>query len=101
MYCRGLWNATTGRPGRPMDPAYMATLGLPPISRFGTLDPTDAGQAQRMSLSSICSHGTLDWHVVADAYVFNSNLTLWSNFMHFLIDPVRLDRLAQNGPRSS
>jgi len=99
MYYRGLWNATTDQPERAMDPAYMATLGLPPISRFGTLDPTDAGQAQRMSLSSIYSHGTLDWHVDANAYVINSNLTLWNNFTHFLNDPVHGDQEAQNDLR--
>jgi len=100
MYYRGLWNATTDQPERATDPAYMATLGLQPISRFGTLDPTDAGQAQRMSLSAIYSHGTLDWHVDANAYVINSNLTLWNNFTHFLKDPVHGDQEAQNDLRT-
>jgi len=99
MYYRGLWNATTDQPERAMDPAYMASLGLQPISKFGTLDPSDAGQAQRMSLSSIYSHGTLDWHVDANAYVINSNLTLWNDFTHFLIDPIHGDQEAQNDLR--
>ena len=99
MYYRGLWNATTDQPERAMDPAYMGSLGLQPISRFGTLDPSDAGQTQRMSLSGIYSHGTLDWHIDANAYVINSNLTLWNNFTHFLDDPVHGDQHAQNDLR--
>ena len=100
MYYRGLWNATTDQPERAMDPAYMASLGLTPIDRFGTLDPTDAGQAQRMSLSGAYSHGTLDWHVDANAYLINSNLTLWNDFTHFLNDPVHGDQEAQNDVRT-
>ncbi len=99
MYYRGLWNATTDQPERAMDPAYMATLGLQPIGRFGSLDPSDAGQAQRMSLSTIYSHGTLDWHVDASAFVINSNLTLWNDFTHFLNDPIHGDQEAQNDLR--
>jgi outer membrane cobalamin receptor len=99
MYYRGLWNATTDQPERAMDPAYMASLGLTPISRFGTLDPSDAGQAQRMSLSGTYSHGTLDWHVDANAYVINSDLTLWNDFTHFLNNPVHGDQEAQNDLR--
>jgi hypothetical protein len=99
MYYRGLWNATTDQPERAMDPAYMASLGLQPISRFGTLDPSDAGQTQRMSLSGIYSHGTLDWHVDANGYVINSNLTLWNDFTHFLDDPIHGDQHAQNDLR--
>jgi outer membrane cobalamin receptor len=99
MLYRGLWNATTDQPERAMDPAYMASLGLTPISRFGTLDPSDAGQAQRMSLSGIYSHGTLDWHVDANAYAVNNRLTLWNNFGHFLDDPINGDQHAQNDTR--
>jgi len=99
MYYRGLWNATTDQPERAMDAAYASSIGIAPISRYGTLDPTDAGQTQRMSLSGIYSHGTLDWHVDANAYVINSNLTLWNNFTHYLDDPIQGDQHAQNDVR--
>ncbi len=99
MYYRGLWNATTDQPERATDPGYMATLHLAPISRFGTLDRTDAGQTQRMSLSGVYSHGTLDYHVDANVYVINSQLTLWNDFTHFLDDPAHGDQHAQNDVR--
>jgi TonB dependent receptor-like, beta-barrel/TonB-dependent Receptor Plug Domain len=99
MYYRGLWNATTDQPQRAMDTAYMASLGLQPISRFGSVDPTDGGQAQRMSLSGVYSHGTLDYHVDANAYVINNRLTLWNDFTHYLEDPVNGDQYAQNDTR--
>ena len=100
MYYRGLWNATTDQPERAMDPAYMKDLGLTSIGSFGTLDPSDGGQAQRTSLSAVYSHGTLDYHVDASAYVINSNLTLWNDFTHFLADPINGDQEAQNDVRS-
>jgi hypothetical protein len=92
MYYRGLWNATTDQPERAV------TEGL--IGRFGTLDPSDGGQARRMSLSAIYSHGTLDYHFDANAYVINSQLTLWNNFTHFLDDPVNGDQEAQDDVRT-
>ena len=100
MYYRGLWNATTDQPVRAMDPAYALSVGATPIDKFGSLDPSDAGQAQRFSLSGVYSHGTLDWHVDANAYFINSNLTLWNNFTHYLVDPVHGDQHAQNDVRN-
>jgi hypothetical protein len=92
MYYRGLWNATTDQPERAV------TEGL--IGRFDTLDPSDGGQSQRMSLSAIYSHGTLDYHFDANAYVINSQLTLWNNFTHFLDDPINGDQEAQDDTRT-
>ncbi len=91
MFYRGVWSATTDQPERAIDE------GL--IGRFGTLDPSDAGRAQRMSLSAIYSHGTLDYHFDANAYLIDSKLTLWNNFTHFLDDPVHGDQHAQNDTR--
>jgi hypothetical protein len=44
MFYHGLWNATTDQPARAI------SEGL--IGRFGTLDPSDGGRAQRWSVSS-------------------------------------------------
>jgi hypothetical protein len=53
-----------------------------------------------MSLSGVYSHGTLDWHLDANVYVVNSNLTLWNDFTHFLNDPARGDQESQNDIRT-
>ncbi len=80
MYYGGLWNATTDQPVRAI------TQGL--IGRFGSLDPTDGGQAQRYSLSGQY-HGALGPGALeAHAYAIGNRLTLWNDFTHFLTDPV-------------
>jgi len=92
MYYRGLWNATTDQPRRAV------TEGL--ISRFGTLDPSDGGQAERFSLSGSYAHTAGDWRFNANAYVIRQQLTLWNNFTHYLDDPVNGDQHGQNDRRT-
>ena len=53
-----------------------------------------------MSFSGAYSHGTLDWHVDVNAYVINSQLTLWNNFTHFLDDPINGDQHGQTDIRT-
>ncbi|TWB31919.1 TonB-dependent receptor [Nitrospirillum bahiense] len=96
MYYRGLWNATTDQPERAI------AQGL--IGRYGTLDPTDGGQARRMSLSGTFAMPVeAGWlaggEVTANAYVINNQLTLWNNFTHFLDNPVQGDQHAQDENR--
>ncbi|MEA1652628.1 TonB-dependent receptor [Nitrospirillum sp. BR 11164] len=96
MYYRALWNATTDQPERAI------AQGL--IGRYGTLDPTDGGQARRMSLSgTLATPVEAGWlaggQVTANAYVINNQLTLWNNFTHFLDNPVDGDQHAQNESR--
>ena len=91
MFYHGLWNATTDQPVRAI------TAGL--IGRFGTLDPTDGGRAQRWSLSSQYHAAVGDGELEANAYVVNTQLTLWNNFTHFLTDPVNGDQEAQTENR--
>lgn len=98
MYYRGRWNATTDQPLRAI------TQGL--IGRYGTLDPTDGGQARRISLSgsfarSVESGWLADGQLTANAYVIDSKLTLWNNFTHFLDNPVDGDQHAQNEDRTA
>jgi outer membrane receptor protein involved in Fe transport len=93
MYYRGTWNATTDQPERAID------QGL--IGRFGTLDPTDGGQAERFSLSGQVRRDLGgDAELSASAYAIRSQLTLWNNFTHFLEDPVNGDQRAQNDRRT-
>ena len=85
------WNATDQVPARAV------ASGL--VSRYGTLDPTDGGQAQRYSLSG-------NWHregehgvTRVNAYAVRSTLDLFNNFTFFLDDPVRGDQFHQRDQR--
>jgi outer membrane cobalamin receptor len=59
MHYHGDWNATTDQPLRAID------SGL--ISRYGSLDPTDGGEAQRTSLTLQFSRGLADGQLRANA----------------------------------
>jgi outer membrane receptor protein involved in Fe transport len=91
MFYHGLWNATTDQPVRAINE------GL--IGHFGTLDPTDGGRAQRWSISSQYHTSVGDGQLDANAYVVNTQLTLWNNFTHFLTDPANGDQEAQTENR--
>ncbi len=91
MFYHGLWNATTDQPERAI------RQGL--IGRFGTLDPSDGGRAQRWSLSSQYQASIGDGELSANVYGVNTRLTLWNNFTHFLTDPVNGDQEAQTENR--
>jgi outer membrane receptor protein involved in Fe transport len=90
-FYHGLWNATTDQPERAI------AEGL--IGRFGSLNPSDGGQAQRANLTmqyhQTVAHGQFN----ASAYLFNNQLTLWNDFTHFLVDPVNGDQEAQHENR--
>jgi hypothetical protein len=92
MFYHGEWNATTDQPQRAID------QGL--IGRFGSLDPSDGGLAQRWSLSAQFGQVMAGWQLKANAYVIGNQLTLWNNFTHFLDDPVNGDQHAQQEGRT-
>jgi outer membrane receptor protein involved in Fe transport len=92
MFYHGLWNATTDQPERAIEE------GL--ISRYGSLDPSDGGMAQRASLTAQVFKPIADGQLNASAYVFGNRLTLWNDFTHFLIDPVHGDQEEQHEDRS-
>jgi len=92
-FYHGLWNSTTDQPERAI------TDGL--IGRFGSLDPSDGGQAQRGNLTMQYHQTIAAGQLTASAYVFNSQLTLWNDFTHFLIDPVHGDQEAQHEDRTT
>jgi hypothetical protein len=91
MFYHGLWNATTDQPERAVE------AGL--IGRYGTLDPSDGGKAQRGSLSAQYHASSGPGQFDANAFVVNNQLTLWNNFTHFLVDPVNGDQEAQHENR--
>ena len=92
MYYHGLWNATTDQPERAIEE------GL--ISRYGSLNPSDGGMAQRSSLTAQFSKPVADGELKASAYVFGNRLTLWNDFTHFLVDTVHGDQEEQHEDRT-
>jgi hypothetical protein len=87
----GRWNATNPVARRAVDG------GL--IDRFGTLDPSDGGNAQRYSLSG-------QWQRAGDAgtwtvsgYAIANTLALYNDFTYFLNDPVHGDQIKQSDRR--
>jgi outer membrane receptor protein involved in Fe transport len=92
LYYHGLWNATTDQPLRAI------AQGL--IGRFGTLDPSDGGRAERFSLSVEVAREHLGpGRLAASAYVIRNQLVLFNDFTHFLDDPVLGDQHGQNDRR--
>jgi hypothetical protein len=91
MAYSGKWNATSQIPQRAID------AGL--IDRFGTLDPTDYGEATRFSLSGRWHETTKDAATRVSAYAIKSNLSLFHNFTYFLNDPVNGDQFRQMDDR--
>ncbi len=91
MYYHGLWNSTTDQPSR--------AVAAGTIGAFGSLDPTDGGQAQRVNLTAQADRSIAGGHLHANAYVFSNQLTLWNDFTHYLNDPVNGDQEAQHEDR--
>jgi hypothetical protein len=81
------WDATDQVPQRAID------TGL--ISRFGNLDPTDGGSANRQSVVFELqrSSGSSSWR--ATAFALRNSLNLFSNFTYFLDDPEHGDQFEQ------
>ncbi|KQP16797.1 TonB-dependent receptor [Methylobacterium sp. Leaf93] len=86
------WTATNQIPQRAI------SEGL--IGRFGTLDPSDGGNASRFSLSGRWSRSDDGGVTRASAYVLRSNLNLFNNFTYFLNDPVNGDQFRQLDSRT-
>ena len=93
MFYHDLWNSATDQPARAI------SGGL--ISRFGSLDPSDGGQAQRVSLSLQYHRTIADGQMSASIYVIGNHLTLWNDFTHFLVDPENGDQEAQHEDRKT
>jgi outer membrane receptor protein involved in Fe transport len=88
MYYHDTWTNTTDIPLRAITEGLVA-------NRFGTLNPSDGGRAERASLSGEfrgeCAAGQLE----ANAYLIYNELHLYNDFTHYLIDPVHGDQEVQ------
>lgn len=93
MGYHGTWNSSTDQPVRAMQE------GL--IGRYGSLDPSDGGEAQRVSLTGQLFRPEAGGELHASAFIFGNRLTLWNDFTHFLIDPVNGDQEAQHEERTA
>jgi len=71
------------------------------ISRFGTLDPSDASRSERYSLSGHYGVQGADWSVSANAYAIHSTMTLWNDFTHYLFDSLNGDQEQQDETRNT
>jgi outer membrane receptor protein involved in Fe transport len=85
MFYHQLWTNTTDIPIRAI------TEGLVP-DRFGTLDPTDGGHAQRASLSIEYHAGLAAGEFSASSYFIYNQLHLFNDFTQYLFDPIHGDQ---------
>ena len=70
------------------------------ISRFGSLDPTDGGKSERLSLSGRWSRSDAASATRVEAYAIHSTLVLFNDFTYFLEDPVNGDQFSQTDRRN-
>ncbi|MEW5847431.1 MAG: TonB family protein [Myxococcota bacterium] len=92
MLYQGRWSSTDQVPLRAI------TSGT--ISRLGNVDPSDGGNAHRISLSGAWARSTENLTTRANVYVVESEMNLWSNFTYFLEDPVHGDQFHQHDARN-
>jgi hypothetical protein len=94
MYYKGDGLLTTDQPNAAVD------QGL--ISKWGTLDPTDASSSERFSLSAHWAKPVGEsWKLAASGYYIHSRMTLWNNFTHFADDQVNGDQEQQDETRDT
>jgi hypothetical protein len=92
MFYHDTWNAHTDQPERALTEGLIS-------SRWDALDPSDAGQAQRASLSWLYGEPLGGGQLSANAYLISNHLTLWNNFTHVLVDPIHGDQEEQHESR--
>jgi len=85
MYYHQIWTNTTDIPERAI------AEDLVP-DRFGTLDPTDGGHAQRASLSANYHAAMGEGQFSASGFFIYNELHLFNDFTHFLVDPIHGDQ---------
>jgi hypothetical protein len=87
------WNATDQVPAR--------AIASGAIPRFGSIDDSDRGAADRQTLALEFQRSVGRGVVRGTGYLLNSTLDLFSNFTYFLDDPERGDQFEQREHRVS
>lgn len=85
------WHATDQIPARAVADGS--------LGRYGAVDQTDGGDAQRYSLSMRWSRSDERTASKVEAYGIYSTLNLYNNFTYFLDDPVNGDQFQQTDKR--
>jgi outer membrane receptor protein involved in Fe transport len=88
MFYHQLWNNTTDIPVRAITEGLVG-------DRFGTLDPTDGGRAQRASLSVQFHEAIGGGQLSGGSYFEYNQLHIYNDFTQFLVDPVHGDQELQ------
>ncbi len=86
------WNATDQIPSR--------AVASGAIGRFGQIDPTLGGDAQRQSLSLAWTRAQRRGKLSVDAFVVRHDLNLFSNFTYFLDNAAGGDQINQTDRRT-
>lgn len=94
MAYQARWNATDQIAQRAIDSGLLS-------SRFDAIDPSDGGNARRLSLSGAWQQTTDSSSTRLHAYVVRNQLDLFSNFTYFLTDPIHGDQFEQPDRRVS
>ena len=89
----GDWNSTDQIPRRAVEQGQ--------ITRFGNIDPTDAGDAYRYSLTFDGLRSRANQSTRVTVYALRGGLNLFQNFTYFLDNPVDGDQVEQEGRRWS
>ena len=85
MFYHQQWTNTTDIPVRALTEGLIA-------NRFGTLDSSDGGDARRASLSWQYHSSPGDGRFSSSAYLIGNQLHFYSDFTHFLVDPIHGDQ---------
>jgi hypothetical protein len=93
MGYRGEWNSSDQIPQRAVEAGD--------LDRFGTIDPSDGGDGDRISLSFDWTRlGATGDSMSVNLYALRYRLNLFSNFTYFLDDPVNGDQFHQSDERT-
>ena len=87
MAYKARWHAT--------DQIPLRAVASGEVDRFGAIDQTDGGRAERYSLSTAWYRTGETTSSKVNAYVLRNRLDLFSNFTYFLDDPVNGDQFSQ------
>jgi outer membrane receptor protein involved in Fe transport len=91
MAYKSSWTSTDQVPQRAIDSGE--------LGRFGSLDPTDGGKTQRISLSGKWFDKGAEGETQVSAYAIDYRFDLFSDFTYFLNNPVDGDQFEQTDRR--